>query len=69
MRYITSALVIALLLLMLTLAIQNREPVDVTFLFWSMSLRKIFLILGTYVLGMFSGWGAVEVVKRLIDSK
>jgi hypothetical protein len=34
---------------------------------WSISIRKIFLILGTYVLGMLSGWGVVEVAKRVIE--
>jgi putative membrane protein len=68
MRYVTTALLILLSLVVLTFAIQNREPIDVAFLIWSMSLRKIFLILGTYVLGMLSGWGLVEIVKRLLDS-
>ncbi len=69
MRYVTTALLIILALAVLTFAIQNREPVDVAFLMWSMSLRKIVLILGTYVLGMLSGWGLVEIAKRLLDSK
>jgi uncharacterized integral membrane protein len=54
-------------LIVLIFAIQNREPVDVAFLMWSMSLRKIFLVLGTYVLGMFSGWGVVEIAKRMLQ--
>jgi len=69
MRYFITTLLIILTLVVLTFAIQNREPVEVAFLMWSMSLRKIFLILGTYVLGMLSGWGLVEIAKRLLDSK
>jgi uncharacterized integral membrane protein len=67
MRYVTSALLIILSLVVLAFAIQNREPVEVAFLMWSISIRKIFLILGTYVLGMLSGWGVVEVAKRVIE--
>ncbi len=67
MRYVTTALFVLLSLLVLTFAIQNREPVDVALLVWSMSLPKIFLILGTYVMGMLSGWGLVEIAKRLLQ--
>jgi lipopolysaccharide assembly protein A len=66
MRYVTGALAMVMLLAMLVFAIQNREPVGVSFLVWSLSVPKVFLILGTYVLGMLSGWGAVEVVKRVM---
>jgi len=66
MRYMTVALALVLLIAVLVFAIQNRESVGVSFLAWSFSIRKIFLILGTYVLGMLSGWGAVELVKRAI---
>jgi uncharacterized integral membrane protein len=64
MRYVTGALAVVLLIAVLAFAIQNREAVSVSFLFWSLSIPKVFLILGTYVLGMLSGWGAVELVKR-----
>lgn len=67
MRYVATGLLIVLLLVVLTFAIQNRESIDVAFLMWSISLRKIFLILGTYVLGMLSGWGVVEIAKRVIE--
>ncbi len=67
MRYVTTALLILLSLVVLAFAIQNREPVEVAFLMWSISIRKIFLILGTYILGMLSGWGVVEVAKRVIE--
>lgn len=67
MRYVTTAFLILLSLVVLAFAVQNREPVEVAFLMWSISIRKIFLILGTYVLGMLSGWGVVEVAKRVIE--
>jgi uncharacterized integral membrane protein len=67
MSYVTTALLIVFSLIVLIFAIQNREPVDVAFLMWSMSGRKIFLVLGTYALGMLSGWGVVEIAKRLLE--
>ena len=66
MRYVTGAIAILLLLAVLAFSIQNRESVGVSFLSWSTSLPKIFLILGTYVLGMVSGWGLVALLKRAI---
>jgi len=65
MKYVTSSLIAILLLAVIIFAVQNRENVDVTFLNWSMSIPKIFLILLTYVLGMISGWGLVEALKKL----
>jgi uncharacterized integral membrane protein len=63
MHYVTGALVVVLLVAIGIFSVQNLAAVDVSFLAWSFSTPKIFLILGTYVLGMFSGWGLVELVK------
>ena len=60
MRYVTGALAVVLLIAVLIFAIQNRETVGVSFLVWSLSIPKVFLILGTYVLGMLSGWGRLK---------
>ncbi|HWT83454.1 MAG TPA: DUF1049 domain-containing protein [Candidatus Methylomirabilis sp.] len=65
MKYVTGALAVILLILIIIFAVQNRASVDVTLLAWSISLPKIFLILGTYVLGMLSGWGLLELMKRV----
>ena len=64
MQYVIRGLAAAALLIIVIFSIQNLEAVDVSFLFWSMSISKVVLILGTYVLGMISGWGLVELVKR-----
>ena len=64
MHYVTGALAVLLAVIVLAFAIQNLESVQVSLLFWSMSLPKIILILGTYVLGMLTGWGLVELIKR-----
>ena len=62
MRYVVGAISILLFLIILIFAIQNFEAVPVKFLAWSISMPKIFLILGTYVMGMLTGWGLVEVM-------
>ena len=67
MKYVTGTLAIVLLITILIFAVQNLEIVDVSLLIWSMKIRKIFLILGTYVLGMVSGWGAMELIKRSMN--
>jgi len=66
MRYVTGAIAILLFLLITIFAFQNREAMNVTFLAWSLSMPKVFFILGTYVLGMLSGWGLVELIKALV---
>jgi uncharacterized integral membrane protein len=65
MSYVKGILAIIFLVAVVVLAIQNRAGVDVSFLFWSFQSPKILLILGTYLLGMISGWGLVELIKRL----
>ncbi len=66
MKYVTGTLAVLLFLTILIFSIQNLEIVDVRLLTWSIQIRKVFLIMGTYLLGMLSGWGAVELVKRAI---
>ena len=61
MKYVTGTIAV-----LLFISIQNLEIVDVRLLTWSIQVRKVFLIMGTYLLGMLSGWGAVEIVKRAI---
>jgi lipopolysaccharide assembly protein A len=64
MRSITGVISVVLLIAVLVFAIQNRETVGVSFLAWTMSIPKIFLILGTYVLGMLSGSGLLVLLRR-----
>jgi uncharacterized integral membrane protein len=54
-----------LLAVIVVFSVQNRASVDVSFLHWMMSMPTVFLILGTYVPGMLSGWGLVELIKKL----
>jgi uncharacterized integral membrane protein len=63
MHYVTGALVVVLLVAIAIFAIQNLEAVEVSFLFWSVNMSKVFVILGTYVLGMATGGGLVAAMK------
>ena len=64
MRYVSGTRAVLLVMAIVIFAIQTRTVVDVSFLAWSWSTPKVFLILGTYVLGMLSGWGLLAVVNR-----
>ena len=66
MKYVTGTIAVLLFITILIFSIQNLEIVYVRLLTWSIQVRKVFLILGTYLLGMLSGWGAVEILKRAI---
>ena len=63
MRYVIGVVAVVLLLAILVFALQNLPAVDVSFLIWSMSVPKFVVILGSYVLGMITGWGLVEIIK------
>ena len=65
MQHIRSALAIVVLVFMVVFAIQNLGMVDVSFLVWSASMPKVLVILGTYVLGMLTGWGMIDLIKKL----
>jgi lipopolysaccharide assembly protein A len=64
MRYVTGSLAVLLLVAIVVFSIQKRAAIDVSFLVWSVSIPKVFLILGTYLLGMVSGWGLLQLMKK-----
>jgi uncharacterized integral membrane protein len=64
MRYISGALAIIALVAIVIFSIQNLQAIDVSFLIWSASISKVIVIICTYVLGMLTGWGLVELIKR-----
>ena len=68
-KYVRITVAVLLLVAMLIFAVQNIESVKVAFLVWSVDAPQVFVILGTYVLGMVTGWGLVEVLRRLIRRK
>jgi uncharacterized integral membrane protein len=66
MRYVTGALAAIVLIAIVAFALQNLAAVEVSFLTWSVNVPKVVLILATYVLGMLSGWGVVELVRLFL---
>ena len=66
MNYVTGVLGGIALLAIIVFSIQNLEAIDVSFLFWSASVSKVVVIVGAYLLGMISGWGVLEVAKRMM---
>jgi uncharacterized integral membrane protein len=64
MSYAKGILAVILLVMVVVIAFQNLAGVDVSVLFWTFHSPKIVMILGTYLLGMFSGWGLIELIKR-----
>ena len=65
MHYVSLALGGFLLLVIAVFSLQNLAAVDVSFLVWSFAIPKSLLIVGSYLLGMVSGWGLVELVKMM----
>jgi uncharacterized integral membrane protein len=63
MNQILVYLAIAFGIVVLIFSLQNMGAVDVTFLVWTASIPKVLLILGTYLLGMFSGWALLALFK------
>lgn len=69
MRYVRISIAVLLLIAITVFAVQNIAAVEVKFLKWSVNAPQVFVILGTYVLGMVTGWGLVELLKRTLRDK
>ena len=55
MRIWTIALFV-LLALVIVFVLQNTQVVDVRFFFWTVSMSRALVLLGTLVIGLFAGW-------------
>jgi uncharacterized integral membrane protein len=53
---IWSILLFVLLALVIVFALQNTQVVDVQFFFWTLSMSRALILLGTLVIGLFAGW-------------
>jgi putative membrane protein len=49
-------LLFILLALVIVFALQNTQVVDVQFFFWTLSMSRALILLGTLVIGLFAGW-------------
>jgi len=45
-----------LLALVIVFALQNTQVVEVQFFFWTLSMSRALVLLGTLVIGLFAGW-------------
>ena len=45
-----------LLALVIVFVLQNTQVVDVEFFFWTVSMSRALVLLGTLVIGLFAGW-------------
>ena len=53
---IWSVVLLVLLVLVIVFALQNTQVVDVQFFFWTLSMSRALLLLGTLVIGLLAGW-------------
>ena len=53
---IWSIVLFVLLALVIVFALQNTQVVDVQFFFWTLSMSRALVLLGTLVIGLFAGW-------------
>lgn len=51
-----SILLLVLLALVIVFALQNTQIVDVQFFFWTLSMSRALVLLGTLVIGLIAGW-------------
>ncbi len=64
MRYVYGIILILFLGLVFIFSIQNLKYVELRFLTWTMSLPLAALIVGSYLLGMVSGWTVLGFVRQ-----
>jgi lipopolysaccharide assembly protein A len=66
MRYVQGFLLLIFLGAVAIFALQNREPVELQFLSWSLRAPLALEVVAVYLLGMVSGWTVVAFVRRSI---
>jgi len=47
---------VILAVLILLFVIQNTQVVETRFLFWTISMSRSLLLLGTFIIGVIAGW-------------
>lgn len=64
MRVIYAVLLLLFVAAIVVFAVQNIEPITIKFLGNSWEIALALLIAAAYLLGMFSGWTVVGIVKK-----
>jgi uncharacterized integral membrane protein len=60
-------IVILFVALIIVFSLQNAVVIDVNFLFWKVSMSRVLIILGSFVIGVLVG--LLVSLKRRISSK
>ena len=64
MRVIYAVLLLVFVAAIIIFAIQNNEPITIKFLGNSWEIALALLVAAAYLLGMFSGWTVVGMLRR-----
>jgi uncharacterized integral membrane protein len=64
MRLFYFLLLVLFIGVLVAFAVQNKDPVAIKFLEWNQSYPLPVLLAVAYVLGMFSGWTVVGMIRR-----
>jgi uncharacterized integral membrane protein len=67
MRFIQAVVLLAFLGAVGLFALQNTDPITVTFWTWKTTGPVALLAIAAYFLGMLSGWTVVSFVRRSLD--
>ena len=62
MRLILS---LALIAVIVVFSIQNAEELQVRFLFWSLTTRRVFVLFGVLAIGIILGW----IMRAHVDTR
>ena len=63
MRYLLGFILLIFLGAVGLFAVQNTQPITVTFWKWSITAPVAILAIGVYFLGMISGWNVVAFMR------
>ena len=64
MRYVYMSLTAIAVIAVCIFSIQNLKAIEISFLSWSMNISTFIVIIGSYLLGMVTGWGLFGVIKH-----
>jgi len=64
MKKVKLILIVLILSLALVVSLQNKQEVETKFLFTSITLPRVLLLLSTFALGFFGGLITASLVRR-----
>lgn len=66
MRYVLGLILLVFLAAIALFSIQNTQPITVKFWNWGLTAPFALLAIGTYLLGMISGWNVIAFLRSSI---